>query len=124
MEEAFALYALSIPSSGIAIEEGQLVVRLACGERDRVVDGQRFLVVNSANGEIWGVLEAYRVDDDSCLCYVSVRINTEFWEFREERVNSEPSLPDGIAVMREVPDEEEFLGLLRAALDLWRANKR
>ena len=123
VKKALAFYAAPIQSPGIAIEEGRLVVRLACGTRDQSGLGQRFLVVNNASKEIWGALEAYRVDSDSCLCLVSDRINVEFWESLERRANTEPTLPEGITVTREVPDEEELISLLRTALGLWRACK-
>ena len=120
VKKALAFYGAPIQSSGIAMEDGRLVIRLACGTRDRIGNGQRFLVVNNASGKIWGVLESYWADDDSCLCLVSDRINAEFWESLEQKANTEPTLPEGITVTREVPDEEELIGLLRIALDLWR----
>lgn len=124
VREAIAHYAVPIQPSGIGIEEGRLVIRLACGTRDRIGHRQRFLVINDANRELWGVLEAHRVDGDTCLCLVSDRINAEFWEYLEQRINREPSLPAGITVTREVPDEEEFGGWLRTVLDLWRSHQR
>ena len=122
VKKALVFYGAPIQSSGIAMEDGRLVIRLDCGTRDRVGNGQRFLVVNNASGMIWGALEGYLVDDDSCLCLVSDRINAEFWESLEQRANTEPTLPEGITVTREVPDEGELIGLLRTAIDLWRAS--
>ena len=121
VEKALVLYGAPIESSGITIVDGDLYVRPDCGSLDQVTPGHRFLVVNNADGEIWGLLEAHQISEGSCLCQVSDRINSEFWESLRRRARTEPSLPLGVTVKREVPDEDEFNSWLRTLLDFWRS---
>ena len=94
----------NILAQGIDDRSGSVVVRLGVGSSAGVTVGDRFEVVNNASRRKWGVLEALEVEEHSCLCWVSARIQVEFWEALESRMDRDPSPPAGIAIAREVPE--------------------
>ena len=95
----------SVYPKGITTVNDDVGVVLPVGRNDRVQEGHRFVVENAADAQKWGTLEVAWVDEDTCTCSVSDRINEEFWGNLERRMRSEPSFPSGVTVRREIPEE-------------------
>ena len=100
---------------GITTVDDGVGVVLPIGRQDGVMEGERFIIENFADQEKWGTLQVAWVNENTCTCSVSDRINEEFWGNLERRMRSEPSFPNGVAVRREIP-EEYILDWLQALL--------
>ena len=99
--------------------EDDIGVGLALGSDNGVAPGHRFAVLNAANREKWGVLEASDVRESYCICSVFDRINPEFWAELERRMRSDPSPPRGVTIRRAIP-EESLRDWLDVLLKTWR----
>ena len=109
----------TVESTSIGSADGSVVVRLAIGAQERVRLGHKFSVVNAANGEAWGVLEAYEVHESYCLCSVFDRINTSFWDNLETRMQYDASPPQGVTIRSQIREEALF-EWLSVLLRIWR----
>ena len=90
---------------GITPIDDDVGVGLPLGLRDGLVTGDRFVVLNAASQEKWGVIQIYEIHEDSCICSVFDRINLEFWDSLEARMRHDASPPQGVTVRREIPHE-------------------
>ena len=88
------------------------------GSGESVNKGDKFGAVNAATREKLGVMEVIDVEVDSCLCVVSDRMQTEFWEELESRASKDPSPPPGVNFSREV--NQDILELVKRLLRDWR----
>ena len=102
---AIAKQSTAIQPKGITTVNDDVGVVLPVGRNDGVMASHQFVVENAADGERWGTLEVVWVEENTCTCSVSDRINEEFWENLERRMRSEPSFPSGVAIRREIPEE-------------------
>lgn len=102
---AIAKQSVAIQPIGITMVDDGVGVVLPVGRNDRVMESHQFVVENAADGEKWGTLGVAWIDENSCTCSVSGRINDEFWANLERRMRSEPSFPDGVIVRRDIPGE-------------------
>jgi hypothetical protein len=107
----------TVQAIGIGEQRGSVVVRLALGSSESVAEGDKFGAVNAATRQKLGVLEVIVVEADSCLCWVSDRINVEFWEGLEGRMTRDPSPPAGITFSME--GAEEVLNTVEQLLRRW-----
>ena len=96
---------LPIEPSGIAEIEGDVGIGIPLGFQDGVIEGDRFIVLNTTSQEKWGGIQVYEIQEDSCVCSVSDRINPDFWNALEERMRHDASPPQGVTIRREIPDE-------------------
>lgn len=107
LDRAVGRYYEPVQSMGIGARRGSIVIRLAVGVIGSVGVGDKFDVLNAATREKWGMLEVMEVEDASCVCRVSDRMNVDFWHDLEQRMERDPSPPAGVTFSREAP-----LGLL------------
>ena len=115
VRRAISVQSAPLKPKGITTVNDDVGVVLPVGRNDNVIEGLRFVVENAADGEKWGILSVVWVDENSCTCSVSGRINDEFWANLERRMRSAPSFPGGVAVRREIPNEQ-LLDWLQALL--------
>ena len=94
-----------------------MVIRIGTGFNKGVAYGSRFRVTNTATAETWGIIEAVEVDDGSCTCIVFDRINIDFWDDLEQRMNRDPAPPLGVTFTREFP--VEVLETVAQLLNSW-----
>ena len=118
--KAIAAQAVFVETNGITSLDGDVGFGLSVGEEDGIRPGHKFVVLNTADQERWGVLEARLVSDTYCHCSVFDKINPEFWADLERRMRYDASPPRGITIRREIP-EEQLLDWLRALLKTWRS---
>ena len=97
-------YSIEVEAEGIGEKEGSLVVGIATGSSEGTRRGDKFLVLNSATDDEWGVLEVLEADENSCVCRVSNRINREFWDELESKIRTNPSFPRGLSISRNLPE--------------------
>ena len=90
---------------GITPIDDDVGIGLPLGLRDGLATGDRFVVLNAASQEKWGVIQVYEIHEDSCICSVFDRINLEFWDSLETRMRREASPPQGVTIRREIPEE-------------------
>ena len=90
---------------GLAQRDGSVVIGLQTGANDGIYPGMRFSVCNATDGKPWGTIEVIEMDERSCICIVSDRINAEFWDDLEQRMNRDASPPIGVTFSREAPAE-------------------
>lgn len=109
----------TVQISGITPIENNVGIGLSVGLQDGVFPGQRFVVLNTANQEKWGVLEVSEVWDRYCVCSVSDRTNPEFWDNLDSRIRSDAAPPGGVTIRREIP-EEALYDWLQRILKSWR----
>ena len=95
----------AVESIGITPIDDDVGVGLPLGLRDGLATGDRFVVLNAASQEKWGVIQVYEINQDSCICSVFDRINLEFWDSLETRMRREASPPQGVTIRREIPKE-------------------
>ena len=119
LKEAVSGQSQSFPASGITAIEDELGIGLPLGHDDGVTRGHRFVVINSASQEKWGVIEALEIRETSCVCRVFDRINLDFWAGLERRMRRDPSPPQGVTIRREIPDKA-LLDSIRQLLTAWR----
>ena len=100
---------------GITPFDDGVGVGLPTGIQDGVIVAEQFVVLNASSGDKWGMLEVSSVWEDSCVCFVSDRINEEFWDNLERKMWQDPSFPAGASVRRKIPEEHLF-DWLRALL--------
>lgn len=117
VDRAVRNYLDPVLSTGIGEKEGNLVVRLSTGTAQGTYDGDHLVVLNSTTRDEWGVLEVIEVDDSTCLCRVSDRENPEFWQALENQIRTSPSLPEGVWVVRNIP--QGFLDFFRRLIGTW-----
>ena len=108
VRKAIATEARTVEATGITSIEGDVGIGLPLGIRDGVASGQRFVVLNTASQEKWGVLEVAEVQHNSCVCLVFDRINPDFWTDLEKRMRHDASPPLGVTIRREIPEEVLF----------------
>lgn len=109
----------TVEASGITSVEDDVGVGLSVGLQDGVFQGQRFVVLNTANQEKWGVLEVTDIQERSCVCSVFDRTNPEFWDDLVRRMRRDASPPRGVTIRREIP-EEVLYDWLQRILKSWR----
>lgn len=107
VREALSRQAIAIESIGITPTEEGVGIGLPLGTRERLVRSERFVVLNAASQEKWGTLQVYSLKEDSCICTVFDRMNSEFWADLENRMRYDASPPQGVIIKREIP--EDFL---------------
>ena len=115
---AYAKYIKATSATGIGPVEGGVSIGLPMGDADGVSAGDRFRVVNTATGELLGVIQSIKVEASSCLCSVSDRQNPDFWEGLERRMYNDPKPPAGVTFFKEAPDD--FLDFAGRLLQNWR----
>lgn len=99
------MQAVVVEPSGITPIEDDVGIGLPIGVQDGLMVGERFVVLNSASLEKWGILQVHEIQENYCVCSVSDRINPEFWNALEERMRQDASPPQGVTIRREIPDE-------------------
>ncbi len=119
VSKAVASQTRTVEATGIGSIDGSVGVSLLLGGQDGVMLGHRFTVFNTATQENWGVLEVSEIQETSCTCVVSDRINPEFWEGLEGRMRSDASPPHGVSIRRQIPIEALF-DWLHELLKTWR----
>jgi hypothetical protein len=117
LARAFGRYSEPVQATGIGPRQGSVVIRLAVGVIGSVGVGDKFDVLNAATLEKWGMLEVIEVEDASCVCRVSDRINISFWHELEQRMERDPSQPAGVTFSRETPPG--FLDFVRRLVRTW-----
>ena len=86
-----------VTALGIGSMEGELVIRLPLGVRNPIAEGDPFLALNTHTKEQLGAVCVIAVDQDSCLCTVSDKMNRhDFWAGLENRMMSDFSAPGGV----------------------------
>ena len=105
---------------GIGNRDGELVLGLEIGTQEGATPGARFRVA-TVSGETLGFGECIEVFETSCLCMVSDRINTDYWESLEGRMLTDPSPPAGVTFTGYVA--EEILDTIRQLLEKWEDSK-
>lgn len=108
-----------VQASGITSVEDDVGVGLSVGLQDGVFPGQRFVVLNTANQERWGVLEVAEIGEGYCVCSVFDRTNPEFWDELARRMRRDASPPRGVTIRREIA-EEALYDWLQRILKAWR----
>ena len=103
---AIANRTLTVKPIGITTINDDVAVGLRIGSSAGVTKGHQFAVLNAADLERWGTLEAASVDENSCICIAVDRINSDFWNDLERKMRHVPTFPGGVTIRREVPDEE------------------
>ena len=93
---------------GITPFDDDVGVGLPLGVQDGIIAGDQFVVLNASSGDKWGLLEVSNVWEDSCVCFVSDRINKDFWDNLERNMWQDPSFPAGATVRRIIPEEHLF----------------
>jgi hypothetical protein len=117
LDQAVGRYYEPVQTTGIGARRGEIVIRLAVGTIGSVGVGDKFDVFNAATRERWGVLEVIEVEDASCVCTVSDRMNIDFWHQLEQRMERDPSPPAGVTFSREAPPG--LLDFVRRLLRIW-----
>ena len=105
VREALSRQAIAVEPMGITPIEDGVGIGLPLGFQDGLGSGERFLVLNAASQEKWGVLQVSEIQEKSCVCSVFDRINPEFWDGLERRVRHDASPPRGVIIRREIPEE-------------------
>ena len=105
VRDAFSRQAFVVEPSAITPIEDGVGIGLPIGLQDGLINGERFVVLNTASQEKWGVLQASEVLENSCICSVFDRINPEFWDALEQRMRHDASPPQGVTIRREIPEE-------------------
>jgi hypothetical protein len=92
---------LSIPARGISDRGGSLSVSLPREQNDFLWEGDSFLAINVHTKEQLGLIEVILVEQDSCLCMVSDRMQfQDFWAGLENRMAHDFSPPIGVEFSR------------------------
>ena len=99
LSQALRQHDQSVTCIGIGQREVSVVIRLETGFNSGVDYSTRFRVTNTA------IIEAVEVNDASCICIVFDRINRDFWDDLEQRMNRDAAPPLGVTFKRELPVE-------------------
>ena len=82
---------------GIGSRDGELVIRLPLQDPESIAESDSFLALNAHTKEQLGSVCVIAVDQDSCLCTVSDKMNRhDFWAGLENRMMSDFSAPPGV----------------------------
>lgn len=96
--------ASSLHATGIALEDGQLVMYAELNEDVLVRPGARFLLQSTATGQVKGVMEVRRVQEDARVVLVCVGQEVpEFWDFLEAQLPGNDSVPKGLRFLVTAP---------------------
>lgn len=105
VREALSRQVIVVESIGITPTEEGVGIGLPLGSREGLVRGERFIVLNATSQEKWGTLQVYNVLENSCICTVFDRINSEFWADLENRMRYDASPPQGVIIKREIAED-------------------
>lgn len=117
LDRAVGRYSEPVQATGIGARRGDIVIRLAVGTIGSVGVDDKFDVLNAATREKWGMLEVIEVEDTSCVCRVSDRMNVDFWHELEQRMERDPAPPAGVTFSREAPPG--LLDFVRRLVRTW-----
>ena len=105
VREALSRQAIAVEPMGITPIDDEVGIGLPLGLQEGLATGDRFVVLNAASQEKWGVIQVYETSENSCICSVFDRINPEFWDSLEARMRYNACPPKGVTIRREIPDE-------------------
>lgn len=105
VREALSRQAIVVEPIGVTPIEDDVGIGLPLGLQDGLAIGERFVVLNVASQENWGVIQVSEIQENSCVCSVFDRINPEFWDVLEGRMRHDASPPQGVTIRREIPEE-------------------
>ena len=102
---------------GILNRNGTVALKIQAGELHGVVHDLSFHVYEATDDQLWGRVSVVDLDELTSLCEPFDRINEEFWERLEDRMNHDTS-PPNVYLIQELPTD--LLELVKRLLNNWR----
>lgn len=97
-------YSSQIRIIGLNNNFGTVNLILEASSSDGIYPEAMLDVVTDPGGEIYGEVQVIQISNSRCTVSPTNRINTEFWENLEDRMESDPSPPPNIVAQRQIPD--------------------